>query len=280
MFQGRPHFALDTAADAEHDEAQILLNDHRNRFNDPVIGRWLNRDPIGYRAGSVNLYECAGSNPTKHLDPTGTDIIDDAVETAKTSSGKACAVALEVALSVPLKVPGGYGPAFSHCLTHCLIARHCPNGEAASKWQGMLTEEVQEKLCLCYIYQGKVPPAGLCESAMQLSDFWDNELGRRLAKKPGSCYNNCKEAMGGTKHAEGPRTDRPFGPRHPIHPGESPWKPRTWRDPKTWWGPRETKPMPEGWPPKPRPSPTPSGSKHDEKPSVADGGMGPHPPPP
>ncbi|KKL09866.1 hypothetical protein LCGC14_2561590, partial [marine sediment metagenome] len=51
MFQGRPHFAIDTAADAEHDEVQLLLNDHRLRMNDPVIGRWLTRDPIGYGMG-------------------------------------------------------------------------------------------------------------------------------------------------------------------------------------------------------------------------------------
>jgi hypothetical protein len=27
-----------------------MLNDHRNRFEEPVIGRWLTRDPIEYNS--------------------------------------------------------------------------------------------------------------------------------------------------------------------------------------------------------------------------------------
>ncbi len=42
----------------------------RNRTYSPVLGRWLQRDPIGYAAG-VNLYEYVGGNPTVSLDPEG-----------------------------------------------------------------------------------------------------------------------------------------------------------------------------------------------------------------
>ena len=42
----------------------------RNRTYSPVLGRWIQRDPIGY-AGSVNLYEYASSRPATRLDPNG-----------------------------------------------------------------------------------------------------------------------------------------------------------------------------------------------------------------
>ena len=45
-FQGRPHFPIDTQADAT--EGELMLNDHRARMNDPVIGRWVTRHPLSY----------------------------------------------------------------------------------------------------------------------------------------------------------------------------------------------------------------------------------------
>ena len=69
MFQGRPHFALDTVATAT--EGKLMLNDHRLRMMDVAIGRWLTRDPIGYLAGTMNLYQGLLSNPLLWLDPLG-----------------------------------------------------------------------------------------------------------------------------------------------------------------------------------------------------------------
>jgi RHS repeat-associated protein len=40
------------------------------RWYDPVIGRWLNRDPIEYDGG-LNLYGYCGDNPDGGLDPSG-----------------------------------------------------------------------------------------------------------------------------------------------------------------------------------------------------------------
>jgi RHS repeat-associated protein len=40
------------------------------RYYDPVAGRFLSRDPIGYRGG-LNLYGYVGSRPTTHVDPDG-----------------------------------------------------------------------------------------------------------------------------------------------------------------------------------------------------------------
>ncbi len=46
----------------------------RNRTYLPVLGRWLQRDPIGY-AGGVNLYEFVGGRAAVAMDPTGTLVV-------------------------------------------------------------------------------------------------------------------------------------------------------------------------------------------------------------
>ena len=42
----------------------------RNRTYNAVLGRWIQRDPIGY-AGGINLYEYVGSGPAGAADPWG-----------------------------------------------------------------------------------------------------------------------------------------------------------------------------------------------------------------
>ena len=68
-WQGRVHFAFDTAAAAE--DGKLMFVDHRLRLTDVATGRWLTRDPIGYAGGSANLYEYVGSNPRSWADPLG-----------------------------------------------------------------------------------------------------------------------------------------------------------------------------------------------------------------
>ncbi len=42
----------------------------RNRTYSPVLGRWIQRDPIGYDGG-INLYGYVGDHPVAATDPTG-----------------------------------------------------------------------------------------------------------------------------------------------------------------------------------------------------------------
>lgn len=41
------------------------------RDYDPVIGRWLTKDPIGFAGGDTNLYAYVGGNPMSYVDPFG-----------------------------------------------------------------------------------------------------------------------------------------------------------------------------------------------------------------
>ncbi len=43
----------------------------RNRTYNPVLGRWVQRDPIGY-SGGINLYEYVGGRAVVGMDPSGT----------------------------------------------------------------------------------------------------------------------------------------------------------------------------------------------------------------
>jgi RHS repeat-associated protein len=48
------------------------LYDGRGRPGSPTLGRWVQLDPVRYKAGDVNLYRALADNPSNHLDPTGT----------------------------------------------------------------------------------------------------------------------------------------------------------------------------------------------------------------
>jgi RHS repeat-associated protein len=53
--------------------AQAQLYDYRNRVYSPVIGRFMQIDPIRFNAGDVNMYRYVGNGVTRYIDPTGLD---------------------------------------------------------------------------------------------------------------------------------------------------------------------------------------------------------------
>lgn len=44
---------------------------YRARYYDPVTGRFLSEDPMGFAGGGPNLYAYAGNAPTEYVDPLG-----------------------------------------------------------------------------------------------------------------------------------------------------------------------------------------------------------------
>ncbi len=52
-------------------DRDVDLQYNRARWFDPVHGRWLSQDPIGFAAGDANLYRYVGNGVTGALDPSG-----------------------------------------------------------------------------------------------------------------------------------------------------------------------------------------------------------------
>ncbi len=50
---------------------EIGLQNNLNRWYDPVVGRWISQDPIGFAAADANLYRYVRNQSTTATDPTG-----------------------------------------------------------------------------------------------------------------------------------------------------------------------------------------------------------------
>lgn len=59
MFTGREYFP------------ELGLYDYRNRFYHPILGRFVQKDPIGFAAGDANLFRYCGGDPVNWADPYG-----------------------------------------------------------------------------------------------------------------------------------------------------------------------------------------------------------------
>jgi RHS repeat-associated protein len=82
-------------------DATTGLQFSRARWYDPVIGRFVSEDPIGFDGGDVNLYGYVSNNPQNFTDPSGLYEIDVhyyltyylAMQTGCFSQGQAVAIA-------------------------------------------------------------------------------------------------------------------------------------------------------------------------------------------
>ena len=52
-------------------DAQTGLYYYRARYYDPMVGRFISEDPIGFSAGDTNLYRYVNNSPTNFTDPSG-----------------------------------------------------------------------------------------------------------------------------------------------------------------------------------------------------------------
>ena len=63
-----------SAAPVNRSDPESELHYVRNRAYSPTLGRWIQRDPIGYQGG-INLYEYVGGRAVVEIDPMGHDAI-------------------------------------------------------------------------------------------------------------------------------------------------------------------------------------------------------------
>jgi len=52
-------------------DAETSMYFYRARYYDPVVGRFVTKDPIGFAGGDVNLYNYVAGNPISLTDPDG-----------------------------------------------------------------------------------------------------------------------------------------------------------------------------------------------------------------
>jgi RHS repeat-associated protein len=68
--RGATLYAWDVLFTGRSRDAETGFYYYRNRYYGAELGRFLNRDPIGYWGG-INLYEYVDANPLNERDPTG-----------------------------------------------------------------------------------------------------------------------------------------------------------------------------------------------------------------
>ncbi|WP_337175299.1 putative Ig domain-containing protein [Paludisphaera sp.] len=55
------------------------LQHHSSRYYDAALGRWTQRDPIGFGGGDVNLYRYVANSPMNGTDPTGRSVMVESI---------------------------------------------------------------------------------------------------------------------------------------------------------------------------------------------------------
>ena len=75
--------ASSATTSAPYDGATSLLR-FVARDYDPLVGRWTNKDPLGFAAGDTNLYAYVGGDPVNGVDPSGlfVDTLTDGIAVA------------------------------------------------------------------------------------------------------------------------------------------------------------------------------------------------------
>ena len=125
-------------------ETGLQLN--RNRFYHATMGRWVSRDPIGYRNGS-NLYGYVNGMPTYYVDPLGLRKVIVTPDPAPVDPGK--------------RGPGTYCP---QCRRDKREQECC---DAASKMEGITHAKCSGEDGPCKI-KDTIPP-GPCVSTLIIS---------------------------------------------------------------------------------------------------------------
>ncbi|HCE67303.1 MAG TPA: hypothetical protein DER40_07225 [Geobacter sp.] len=92
---------------------EIGLYYNRARYYDPMEGRFIQKDPIGFKGGDMNLYQYVGANPVNWTDPTGLKVYRCCrnVQVSPAINGIASALNLQHCFIKTDTVEAGMGPA-------------------------------------------------------------------------------------------------------------------------------------------------------------------------
>jgi RHS repeat-associated protein len=71
IFESTPSFSDRYKYSGREFDSETGLQYNRARYYDPKTGRWMAKDPIGFRAGDANLYRYVGNDVTNATDPSG-----------------------------------------------------------------------------------------------------------------------------------------------------------------------------------------------------------------
>ena len=163
-------------------ETGLQLN--RNRFYASGLGRWVNRDPIGYAGSPWNLYQYVNSMPLNGLDPSGL-ILDNARKNA--CQALACLLSgspiscdkAQACARWAFKNNAAGNNSTLHCLWQCCMVK------AGVPW--MRAYEIGQIRENC---TPNNPPND------RDKDEWNNAVGRLLGgNKCTSCSADCMKAL-------------------------------------------------------------------------------------
>ena len=158
---------------------------HRARYYAPLLGRFMNEDPIGTKGG-LNLYGYARNNPVRWSDRTGFVPADP--------GGVVGCLAAEFMNA--LDQGHQHGMRYAHCMASCKTKRNCGAGPSlAAQWA---KENLWDSMaCLVFGRQQN------CNSWDQPSDYHDNAQGYN-APCSTSCAEACEDLKDVPESAPGP----------------------------------------------------------------------------
>jgi len=187
-------------------ETGLQLN--RNRFYASHLGRWVNRDPVGYAGQSMNLYEYVGGMPMRGLDPKGLSF-SEGVRCWLKYGYSDCNQALgcaEYARFYAEDFNGGDKEAMRHCMWLCCMAQRLKN-----KNKAMNIASIHERL-----FPSEENKGDTCR------DKYNNGIGAAIGDPVTNgeqdCKSACQDALDNDFLQTEPGCGGFKGPNCPSHP--------------------------------------------------------------
>ena len=148
---------------------------YRTRYYDPMEGRFISKDPLGFKGGDVNLFAYVGNQPINFVDPYGlwrspSVIYDEASKDAQSKFPRE-------------DLHNGPGDAYRHCLASCMMARE--DGDITARLLGWGNEKRGD-----WTHNQE-------RGEREMDDF-NNARGRQCGKDANTtkdCQNSCMNAV-------------------------------------------------------------------------------------